>query len=144
MEESLNLHILNTFGITQKDIRTYSPLALAYIGDGVYDLVIRTAVVGEGNTSPNKLHQHTSHIVKAAAQAKLIEAIHDDLTEEEQDVFRRGRNAKSFTMAKNATVRDYRYATGFEALIGWLYLNGDLDRILYLVKLGIEKCGYNL
>ncbi len=144
MEESLNLHILDNFNIQQKDIRTYSPLTLAYIGDGVFDLVIRTAVVGEGNTSPNRLHQHTSHLVKAEAQAKMIEAIQDDLTPEEQDVFRRGRNAKSFTMAKNASVRDYRYATGFEALVGWLYLSGDFDRILHLVKLALDKCGYVL
>ena len=126
------------------DIRTYSPLALAYIGDGVFDLIIRTIVVGRGNTRANKLHCRTSHIVKAHTQAMLAEKLLPYLTEEENSVYRRGRNAHSPTMAKNATVADYRKATGLEALVGYLYLTEQFERILFLVKEGLEELGENI
>ena len=109
----IDAFIRERFNIKKQDIRTYSPLTLAYIGDGVFDLIIRTVVVDKGNTSPNELHRHTSSIVKAHTQALMAEALMEELTEEEHDVYRRGRNAKSFTTAKNATVADYRKATGF-------------------------------
>ncbi len=134
MEKGINAHIGKYFGTGEVDIRTYSPLALAYIGDGVFDLVIRTVVVGRGNTNANALHRRTSHIVKAHTQANMIEALLPELTEEEQAVYRRGRNANSPTMAKNATMSDYRKATGFEALVGYLYLMDEFDRILFLIK----------
>ena len=139
MDEKINSYIKEQFEIADVDIKTYSPLALAYIGDGIFELVIRSIVVGKGNTKASQLHQHTSHIVKAASQAKMIEAIEEDLTEEEADVYRRGRNAKSPTMAKNASMVDYRKATGFEALMGYLYLKDDFARIVELTKLGLEK-----
>ena len=139
MDKKINSYIKEQFDIADVDIKTYSPLALAYIGDGIFELVIRSIVVGKGNTKASQLHQHTSHIVKAASQAKMIEALEDDLTEEEADVYRRGRNAKSPTMAKNASMADYRKATGFEALMGYLYLKDDFDRIVELTKLGLEK-----
>ncbi|MBR1635256.1 MAG: ribonuclease III [Lachnospiraceae bacterium] len=139
MDESLMQQICGTFSVERADLRTYSPLALAYIGDGIFDLVIRTLVVCGGNASAKALHKHTSQIVKAASQAKLAEAVADELTEDEQDVFRRGRNAKSRTMAKNASMRDYRTATGYEALVGYLYLDGQMDRLLALVRMGLEK-----
>jgi ribonuclease-3 family protein len=120
-------------------VRTYSPLALAYIGDGIFDLVIRTVIVGKGNTKASQLHYQTSHIVKAQSQAMMIEALEGDLTEEEADVYRRGRNAKSPTMAKNATMSDYRKATGFEALMGYLYLTDRFERVVELTKLGLER-----
>ena len=142
MEESLNQKIKKAFAIENVDIRTYSPLTLAYIGDGIFDLVIRTAVVGRGNTSANQLHQKTSHIVKAHSQALMAEALADCLTQEEADVYRRGRNAKSHTMAKNATVSDYRSATGFEALMGYLYLTDQTERLITLVTLAIEQCDF--
>ena len=129
MEKKINSYIKEQFSIGEVDIKTYSPLTLAYIGDGIFDLVIRTIVVGKGNTKANQLHQHTSHIVKAASQAKMIDALEDDLTEEEADIYRRGRNAKSPTMAKNASMVDYRKATGFEALLGALHHSGNHDRI---------------
>ena len=110
MEKGVNAYILDKFGIEMKDIRTYSPLTLAYIGDGVYDLVIRSMVVGEGNTHVNDLHRHTSQIVKAQTQSEMIGELMPDLNEEELAIYRRGRNAKSATMAKNATVGDYRRA----------------------------------
>ncbi|MCI8489762.1 MAG: ribonuclease III [Lachnospiraceae bacterium] len=144
MEKSINSYIKEQFNLKEVDIRTYSPLALAYIGDGVFDLIIRTIVVGRGNTRANKLHCRTSHIVKAHTQAVLAEKLLPYLTEEENSVYRRGRNAHSPTMAKNATVADYRKATGLEALVGYLYLTEQFERILFLVKEGLEELGENI
>lgn len=140
MEKGLNDLIKEMFSIEEKDIRTYSPLTLAYIGDGIFDLIVRSCIVDEGNTAVQKMHQKTSSIVKASSQAKMIEALFELLTEEEQDIYRRGRNAKSHTMAKNASVSDYRNATGFEALMGYLYLTNQTQRLLYLSKEGMMRC----
>ena len=118
------------FGEENQDIRTYSPLTLAYIGDAIYDLVIRTVLVGRGNAPVNTLHRE--------AQKASLHQIEPLLSEEEKSVYRRGRNAKSYTTAKNASVGDYRIATGFEALLGYLYLTGQMERLLYLVKAGLE------
>ena len=141
MEESVSLLSLikKSFDLREVDIRTYSPLTLAYIGDAVYDLIIRTVVVQKGNTSANKLHKQTIEYVKAPAQAGLIEAIMEDLTEEEAGIYRRGKNAKPYTMAKNATMNEYKKATGFEALVGYLYLTDKVDRILELIQIGLHK-----
>lgn len=139
MNKQINSYIKEQFGIEEVDLKTYSPLALAYIGDGIFDLVIRSVIVGKGNTKASQLHYQTSHIVKAASQAKMIEALEADLTEEEADIYRRGRNAKSPTMAKNASMVDYRKATGFEALMGYLYLKDEFPRIVELTKLGLER-----
>lgn len=123
------------------DARTYSPLVLAYIGDAVYELLIRTKVVNHGSMQVSKMHKKSSSLVKAEAQADMIKLLYDELTAEEQAVYKRGRNAKSVTMAKHATMIDYRMATGFEALIGYLYLNGDQERLLGLIHDGLEKMG---
>ena len=139
MEKGINQYILECFEIPRQDIHTYSPLTLAYIGDGVYDLVIRSLVVGRGNTSANRLHKETSSMVKAKAQSDMMEVLLPELTVEEEAVYRRGRNAKSPTMAKNASMSDYRRATGFEALMGYLYLQEDFGRLIELVKLGLER-----
>jgi ribonuclease-3 family protein len=144
MEENLNQIICDRFGVGDVDIRSYSPLALAYIGDGIFDLVIRSIIVGKGNTSPNQLHAHTSHIVKAESKSKMIDLIQEELTEEEMGVYRRGRNAKSNTMAKNASMADYRNATGFEALMGYLYLQGNMNRILELTESALEKANFRI
>ncbi|MBR6281313.1 MAG: ribonuclease III [Lachnospiraceae bacterium] len=144
MEQNWYQFIEQEFGVEPKDIRTYSPLTLAYIGDGVFDLIIRSVVVGKGNTSPNKLHQFTSQIVKATTQSAMIDSLEDILSEEEMDVYRRGRNAKSHSVAKNASVGDYRKATGFEALIGYLYLRNQIERIVELILVAIDKCNVNL
>ena len=130
--------IRHYFGVSDQDIRTYSPLTLAYIGDGIFDLVIRTLVVGKANTSPNKLHERTSRIVCAHAQAEMMKILLPVLTDEEQVIFRRGRNAKSYTMAKNASVADYRTATGFEALMGYLYMKDETKRMLELIEAGLK------
>ena len=123
------------FHLEDKDLRTYSPLTLAYIGDGVYELVIRTILVKKGNCPVNQLHS----LVKAGTQSSMMEVIEPMLTEEEHSVYRRGRNAHSPTMAKHATMADYRRATGFEALMGYLYLKDDFSRIIELVRAGIGE-----
>ena len=138
MGRGIDSYIKEQFGIAEVDIRTYSPLTLAYIGDGIYDLVIRSVVAGKGNTRAGELHKRTSQIVKAHTQAEMMEVLLPLLTEEEADIYRRGRNAKSPTMAKNATMSDYRKATGFEALMGWLYLQDEFERLVELVKTGVD------
>lgn len=131
--------IREKFNIINQDINTYSPLTLAYIGDAIYDLVIRTMLVENGNKQVNKLHKEASNLVKAEAQKNLLFNIKELLTEEELGVYKRGRNAKSFTTAKNASVADYRVATGLEALMGFLYLTEQYDRILELICFGLNK-----
>lgn len=139
MEKKLEFlsYVKEMFDIPGFDVQTYSPLELAYIGDAVYEVVIRTIVVTKHNTQVNKLHKMSSSLVKASSQAKMITLILEELTTEELSVYKRGRNAKSFTMAKNATVSDYRMATGFEALIGYLYLSGKSERMMQLIKSGL-------
>ena len=141
MEKGLNEYILRQFGMEHVDIRSYSPLALAYIGDGIYDLIIRSMIVGKGNTQANQLHRQTSQLVKAHTQSEMIEVLLPELTEEEQAVYKRGRNAKSPTMAKNATMADYRRATGFEALMGYLYLENQMERMMELIKTALAGIG---
>lgn len=125
METGLS-ELKELFELKDRDLRTYSPLTLAYIGDGVYELVIRTILVKKGNCPVNQLHKKASSLVKAGAQSKMMELLEPDLTEEELAVYKRGRNAHSPTMAKHATMADYRRATGFEALMGYLYLKEEL------------------
>ena len=146
MEESISLLdlIKQSFELKEVDIRAYSPLTLAYIGDCVYDLVIRTAVVERGNEPANKLHKKTVAYVKAQTQASMIEALLPYLTEEEEAVYKRGRNAKSYTSAKNASIGDYRKATGMEALVGYLYLTGQEARIMELIKTGLKELSMTL
>ena len=127
------------FALPELDLKLYSPLTLAYIGDAVYEIVIRTVLVRRGNAPANKLHKQASALVKAETQAEMAERLAPFLTEEESNVLRRGRNAKSHTKAKNASFADYRMATGFEALVGYLYLQKKMDRIVDLVKLGLGE-----
>lgn len=145
--------IKQEFQCKEQDIRAYSPLTLAYMGDAIYELVIRTVIVERANRSANDLHKKATRYVKAETQAKIITALvgetgedgsHGELTEDEKAVYKRGRNAKSYTTAKNATMSDYRKATGFEALMGFLYLTGQTDRLLHLVKRGIELAGLEI
>ena len=144
MAADLNDFINDKFGIEAQDIRTYSPLTLAYIGDAVFDLVIRSALVNKGNTAVNNLHKKASAIVKAPTQAAIAAAIMDDLTDEERDNYRRGRNSKPHTKAKNVSTMEYLEATGFEAVLGFLYLSGDMERVLWLVRIGCERLGIGL
>ena len=146
MEESLTLLklIKRDFGLGEVDLRTLSPLTLAFVGDCVYDLILRTVIVERHNASPNQLHREKSRLAKAPAQAEMAEALQEHLTQEEIAVYRRGRNAKSHTTAKNASVLDYRKATGLEALYGWLYLSGQEERLLQLLRLSLNRLGWKL
>lgn len=140
MEESIDnfQYFKNCFRLEHGSPESYSPLALAYIGDSVFDVIVRTIAVSRVNKQVNKYHRDVSKIVCAPAQARMILAIHDRLTEEEQAVYKRGRNAKSYTKAKNASTIDYRNATGFEALLGYLYLKEDFLRLTDVVKMSLE------
>lgn len=123
--------------LPEVDLREYSPLVLAYIGDDIFDLIIRTMLVRQRNCQVQKLHRQASLLVKASAQAAMIEKIMPLLTEEEIAVYRRGHNAKPHTKAKNATLSDYHKATGLEALMGYLYLKKDMGRLVDLVQAGL-------
>jgi ribonuclease-3 family protein len=138
METNL-IQLKELFHLEDQDLRSYSPLTLAYIGDGVYELIIRTILVKKGNCPVNRLHKKASSLVKAGAQSAIMEVIEEELTPEELSVYRRGRNAHSPTMAKHATMADYRRATGFETLMGYLYLKEDYTRMLTLVRMGIGE-----
>ena len=138
MELSFN-NIKTIYGLENKDIKTISPLVFAYIGDSVYDLIIKSILVGRGNVPVNKLHKKASDLVKASSQVMMYESIKDMLEDDEAAIFKRGRNAKSYTSAKNASKIDYRMATGYEALIGYLYMEDKIDRIYELVKKGLEE-----
>ncbi len=146
MEKSLSFldKMKQEFSCEDKDIRTYSPLTLAFVGDCVFDLIIRTVIVERANRSPHDLHKMKSAIVKAKTQAELGEIIQDLLSDEEQAVYKRGRNAKSGSTAKNASVGDYRKATALEALMGYLFLLNQEDRILFLVKEGLKRLEINI
>ena len=137
MEESVTIQEFLTYyrqcmRLEPVDENSYSPLVLAYIGDSVYEVIIRTKVINRGSMQVNKMHKQSSELVKA---------IEDMLTQEEHAVFKRGRNAKSATSAKNASVIDYRMATGMEALVGWLFLRQEYNRLVYLISQGLEKLG---
>ena len=146
MEESITIQeaIRRDFDCKPQDIRTYSPLTLAYIGDAVYDLIIRTVVVEKANRPASQLHHLTIGYVSATAQSRIVQALEDSFTEEEQAVYRRGKNAKPHTTAKNASGADYMRATGLEAVIGYLYLTDRMDRGLELVEKGIRQAGLRI
>lgn len=134
MEQSIIQYMKEQLGIGEVDIRTYSPLALAYIGDCVFELLVRTIIVSRGNAPVHKYHQRASAIVNAHSQADMILALEQELTEEEKAVYHRGKNSKPATMAKNATAKEYKTATGLEAVIGYLYLTNQYERLIDLVK----------
>ena len=124
---------------TQDNInpKEYSPLALAYIGDSVYDLFIRTRIIEKGNRHVTDMHREAVSFVKAHSQAVSAYALEEELTEDELRVLKWGRNAKS-TPPKNADVTDYRMATGFETLVGYLYISGQDERLSYLLRKAYE------
>lgn len=143
MEESIKIPSLmkEALQLEPIDVCSYSPLALAYMGDAVYEVLIRTRVMNRGSMQVNKMHKKSASLVKAEAQARMIQALQEELKEEETAVYKRGRNAHSASSAKNASIRDYRMATGFEALVGYLYLTGQYERLLKLVHDGLERIG---
>ncbi len=142
MEESLTFAVKNVLGLKESDPKQMSPLVLAYIGDSIYDLVIKTYILdSRGNMPVNKMNRIVSSLVKAETQSKMIGLIEPVLTEAEEGIYKRGRNAKSYTSAKNATIGDYRRATGFEALIGYLYLSGQYMRMVELIREALKEIG---
>ena len=138
-QDNLTYDIWKSLGLKEVSPRQLSPLVLAYIGDSIFDLVVKTMIVTKGNTQVNKMNRVASSIVKAESQSKMIGYLEDKLTEEEESVYKRGRNAKSYTSAKNASISDYRRATGFEALMGWLYLTKQSDRMMELIKMAVSR-----
>ena len=140
MEENFTERIQNEFQLSEEiDANLYSPLTLAFLGDNVYELVNRTVLVSRANAPVNKLNKKTSSLAKASTQARMASLMMEELTPEEKAVFKRGRNAKSYTMAKNATMHDYRHATGWEALMGYLDLKGEYGRLVFLIHMGLER-----
>lgn len=133
-----------TFRLSDKDWKMYSPLALAHIGDAAYELIVRTYFIKQGNCQAQKLHQKVTACVSAKAQAKMIAALLPELTEEEAAVYRRGRNSKPYTKAKNASLQEYLEATGFEALMGYLYLNREYVRMNELAAKGMKVLGVQI
>ena len=134
LEDSLD----TVFGLSSKDWKLYSPLTLAYLGDAVYEMVIRTICVKRTNMQTQKLHRKVTGYVSAKAQAKMMDALIGELTEEEESIYRRGRNSKPYTKAKNASMEEYLKATVFEALVGYLYLQKEYERMNALIAHGIE------
>ena len=132
---------LRTKEFTEKEARLLNPLQLALVGDGVYELFIRNSILSNNlELSAHKMHVKAIGYVKAKSQSIIMHEIEDKLTENESYIFKRGRNAKSATVPKNADVRDYRMATGFEALVGYLYLIGDTERLefIFITALSID------
>lgn len=130
--------ILEQFSLARADANQYSPLTLAYIGDSIFDAVVKTVVVESGNCPANLLQKKTTRYVKAVAQAEMIDGLLPLLSEEETNIFRRGKNAKPYNKAKNATYYTYLKATGLEALVGYLYLKGNPERAVELIRLGMK------
>lgn len=120
---------MDRFLESKTDPNQLSPLTLAFIGDCVYELFVRETLVNEANRPASELHTEKVRFVSAAAQAEAFRLIEPMLTEKEQEIFRRGRNAHTTHTPKNMTGADYHTATGFEALFGFLYLSGDLPRL---------------
>lgn len=119
------------------DIKQYSALALAFMGDAVYEMHVRSKILAKTNAPADILHKMAVKYVKAAAQCEAYDRIENLLTDEEIAVFKRGRNAKTNTKAKNAALSEYKKATGFETLLGYLYLEGKTERLNTL----LSACG---
>ena len=121
-----------------QEVKLLPPLTWAYVSDCVYELYIRTKLVNETKLKPHALHIETIKHVKAQAQAETLKSIYNDLTEKEQEIVRRGRNAENHHLPKNANVQDYMYSTAFEALIGYLYLTKQEKRLKEILEMVID------
>ena len=132
---SLEESISRACDLRAKDWSQYSPLTLAYIGDCVYDLVVRTVLVKRANRPTDMLHRETAGVVRAVAQSEAARRLMEAFTPQEQAIYRRGKNAKPHTTAKHATRKEYLQATGLEAVLGYLYLDGQYERVVQLVKM---------
>lgn len=141
-----NLNILDAIAkefnidISQIDLRSYSPVVLAYIGDVVLEIVVRSLLVCKYTNKVDRINSMCSNIVRAEAQAKMVKYFleNDIFNANEKAIYKRGRNASTKSSAKNATISEYKMSTGFEALLGYLYLNKETDRLLEIIKTGID------
>ena len=124
--------------LPKQDPEKVSPLNLAFIGDSVYEVVIRNKVLNDFNGSLNEVNKMAKHYAMAQTQSKIMHLIENELSEKEIQIFKRGRNAKGVSAPKSCTISEYREATGFESLIGYLYLKNNSDRVIELVYKGIE------
>ncbi len=139
MEESVRNAIKQAFEVEGNDIKTYSPLTFAYIGDCILDLIVRTVIVEKKNKSNNDLHKEAIQYVNARTQARMTAVLEDVLTQEELEIYKRGKNAKTSSSAKNASLSEYHKATGLEALLGYLYMTERMDRAIWLVKEALNR-----
>ena len=121
------------------DVNIMSPLTWAYIGDSVYELYIRMHLASSTKSKPHRLHMESIKYVKAKAQAEILKIIEEKLTEPEKEIVKRGRNSENHHLPKNATVQEYMYSTGFEALIGYLYLTKQDQRLREILEICINK-----
>ncbi len=126
-----------------EEVNMLSPLVWAYIGDAIFETFIRVQLVNKSNAKPHKLHCESIKFVKAKAQANMLKKIHDELTEKEQEIVRRGRNVQNHHVAKNANVADYSMSTAFEALVGYLYLTKQDERLKEILRMAINSSDYN-
>ena len=137
----MNIEEFITMKKDESEINQMSPLVWAYVGDCVYELYIRTYLVDNTSLKPHKLHIESIKYVKASAQAKFLEGFFDDLTDDEKDIVRRGRNANNHHLPKNSNVQEYMYSTAFEGLIGYLYLCKKYDRVKEIIEKFVLKLG---
>lgn len=135
--ESAGPELFSLYG-ADLDLRTVSPLSLAFLGDAVYSLIIRTSVLEKGNRQAQKLHNETTRLVRAQKQAAIGRSIYDLLTSEEKKVYRRGRNSHPMHHAKGASLEEYLQATALETLCGYLYLQGRTQRLMDLLRTGLQ------
>ncbi len=140
--KQLELKIESGLGGREIAPENIRPLSLAYVGDTILDLYVRTRLVSETTLHPKELHQKASAVVNAAAQARMVKLLMEDLTEEEKEVFRKARNQHSGTIPKNQSPIDYKWATGLEALLGYLYLKGETERLAELIGKGLGYIGF--
>lgn len=132
------IDFFKSFNLKNEEIDRLPALTLAYLGDSVFEIYIRYYLITKGNINVNKLHKKAIHYVSAKAQAEFSKLLLDSLSEKELQIIKMGRNAKSATVAKNADILEYRWATGLEALIGYLYLKKEHERLDFLVHKMIE------
>ena len=131
----LSSNLFSSEKLSKAEAKQYSPLTLAFLGDAVYSLLVREMLLKTANRPTNALHKESIKLVNANCQAEMIKKILPELTEDEEAIFKRGRNAHSGHVPKNQSDADYRYATGLETLYGYLYLTGDFSRIMYIFNI---------
>jgi len=127
----------------ESDVNQMSPLTWAYIGDCVFELFIRTKLVNETRLKPHELHVKSINYVKAKSQCDMLKNIYDDLTDDEKDIVRRGRNAENHHLPKNSNIEEYTYSTAFEGLIGYLYLCKKHSRVKEIIEIAIKSIDFS-